>query len=306
VAQEYVKGLLSSGEVVLVDTRQHWMAAIRYALKPILLVGAVILLGILNSWLNFDGALSFINDLVTYALIIMVVIAVIWLPINLVQWYSRKYVLTNRRAMRMSGVLRKKSFDSSLEQINDIVLVQSVFGRTLGYADLTLYTASDTANESYEQLIDGIQYKKAVLDAKEGIRNGAPLQALPEGFIVKGGTNEASMRADGKLEEAAAQADPASAESAPSDAAEPPSEAQVPAPAAAPPPAPPVASEPAAEPPSAPEPIAEPALVAESEPPAEPVAEPGPAPETATEPEAATLAADADTSSAETNDSKPA
>lgn len=276
MAQEYVKGLLSGGEVVLVDTRQHWMAAIRFALKPILLVGAVVLLGLLNSWLNFDGALSFINDLVTYALIIMVVIAVIWLPINLVQWYSRKYVLTNRRAMRMSGVLRKKSFDSSLEQINDINLVQSVFGRTFGYADLTLYTASDTANESYEQLIDGIQYKKAVLDAKEGIRNGAPLQALAEGFIVKGGTNEASMRADGKLEEAAAQADPASAENAPSDAAEPPSAEQAPAPADAPAPvaeAPPT-PEPVAEPPSAPEPIAEPALVAESEPEPAPASEP--------------------------------
>jgi len=290
VAQEYVKGLLSGGEVVLVDTRQHWMAAIRYALKPILLVGAVILLGLLNQLLQFPDALSFINDLVTYALIIMIVIAVIWLPINLVQWYSRRYVLTNRRAMRMSGVLRKKSFDSSLEQINDINLVQSVFGRTLGYADLTLYTASDTANESYEQLIDGIQYKKAVLDAKEAIRNGTPLQALAEGFIVKGGTNEASMRADGKLEEAAAQAEP--------------SPEQAPAPSAAPPvaPEPPVA----AEPPSAPEPIAEPALVAESEPPAEPVAEPESAPKTAPEAQAATPATDADASSVEPDDTKPA
>ena len=205
VAQDYVKGLLSGGEVVLVDTRQHWMAAVRYALKPIVLFGAVLLLALINSWLQFDGALSFINDVLRLILVVMVVVALVWLPINLVQWYSRKYVLTNRRAMRMSGVVRKTSFDSSLEQINDIAFEQSFLGRSLGYANLTLYTASDTANEQYEQLMDGLQFKKAVLDAKEAIRHGQPLTALADGFIVKGGTNEASMRADGRIEEAAAQ-----------------------------------------------------------------------------------------------------
>ncbi len=132
--------------------------------------------------------------------------SIVWLPIDLVRWASRKYVLTNRRVMRMDGVLRKRSFDSSLEQINDIRTEQSFLGRTLGYADLTIYTASDTANEVYAQLLDGLQFKKAVLEAKEAIRTGTLLTALPEGFIVKGGTNEASMRADGKIKEPAAAA----------------------------------------------------------------------------------------------------
>ena len=130
--------------------------------------------------------------------------SIVWLPIDLVRWASRKYVLTSRRVMRMDGVLRKRSFDSSLEQINDIRTEQSFVGRTLNYADLTIYTASDTANEVYAQLLDGLQFKKAVLEAKEAIRTGTLLTALPEGFIVKGGTNEASRRADGKIKEPAA------------------------------------------------------------------------------------------------------
>jgi hypothetical protein len=258
VAQEYVKGLLSGGEVVLVDTRQHWMAAIRYALKPILLVGAVALVGLLNSWLSdwLGDRLTIITDIVQWILVLMIIVAVIWLPINLVQWYSRKYVLTNRRAMRMSGVVRKTSFDSSLEQINDISLEQTFIGRTLGYANLTLFTASDTANEQYEQLMDGLQFKKAVLDAKEGIRLSAPLMELPVGFIVKGGTNEASMRADGKIEEAAKQSGPPASDAAVGDDAD---AVQAPAPAAvepavAPEPEPVAAAEPEAA--AAPEPEA--------------------------------------------------
>lgn len=276
-----MKGLLSGGEVVLIDTRQHWMAAIRYALKPLLLIGGVILLALLNQWLDFDGALNFINQIVSWILVVMILISIIWLPVNLVQWYSRKYVLTNRRAMRMSGVLRKKSFDSSLEQINDITLEQSVFGRALGYADLTLYTASDTANESYQQLLDGTQFKKAVLDAKEGIRHGSPLEALPAGFIVKGGTNEASMRADGKIEEAAGATDS-------STATEPVQ------PAAAPAPPETAAAEPEPPAPVAPEPVAEAALVVEPEPTPEATApEPDPELDAAPEPES-DAAADSD------------
>ena len=204
MAQEHVKGLLSTGEVVLIDTRQHWMALVRFALKPILLIGLVVLLVLLNQWLEFDGILAILNDLIHIILVVAILVAVIWLPIDVVRWRSRHFVLTNRRSMRMDGVFRKRSFDSSLEQINDIGLVQSIFGRSLGYADLTILTASDAANESYEQLMDGLQFKRAVLDAKEGIRVGRPLQELAEGFIVKGGRNLASMRADGKLEQAAA------------------------------------------------------------------------------------------------------
>jgi len=201
VAKSYVKDLLASSEVVLIETRQHWMAAVRFVLRPILIALAAVGLIILNEVFNFndDQFFSFINDLISFAIVILFLIAVVWLPIDLIRWDSRRFVLTNRRSMRVAGVLRKTSFDTSLEQINDIGLVEPTVGRLLGYADLTLYTASDTANATYDQLVDGLQFKKAVLDAKEAVRTGSPLSELPADFVVKGGTNEASMRADGKI-----------------------------------------------------------------------------------------------------------
>ena len=205
MANDYVKGMLGAGEALLIETRQHWIAAIRYAVRPLLIFGLVVLLALINQWLRFD-TFKIINDIINWILIIALVIAVIWLPIDLVQWWSRRYVLTNRRAMRMQGVLRKQSFDSSLEQINDIALSQSVLGRQLGYADLTLLTANASSNEAYEQLLDGPQFKKAVLEAKEAIRMGHPLESLPDGFVVKGGTNAASIQANTKSPDEAAAA----------------------------------------------------------------------------------------------------
>jgi len=225
VADDYVKSLLSSGEVVLVNTRQHWIAALRFALRPILILLLAVGLFILNSWLDFDddGLLNFINVLVGWAVWILLIVSIIWLPIDLARWWSRKYVLTNRRVTQMDGIVRKRSFDASLEQINDIEVVEPLLGRLMGYADLTIYTASDSANPTYHQLIDGIQFKKAVLTAKDAIRSGAPLTVLPEGLIVKGGTNESSMRASGKTEApATAAASAASTEtSTPSTPSEP-------------------------------------------------------------------------------------
>ena len=300
VAKSKVDGLLSSGEVVLIETQQHWMAALRYAMRPIIIGLIAALLVALNQWISFDpdSFLSIINDIIKWAAFVMIIISVVWLPIDLIRWDTRRYALTNRRAIRLEGLFRKSTFDSSLEQINDIGLVETFFGSRLGYADLTIYTASDTANETYKQLRDGLQYKKAVLDAKEAIRFGTPLTALPVGFIVKGGRNEASMRADGMMEEANAKYGPAEPETpeqpvapAPAPVAQQPPPAPAPAPVAAaqpvapPPPPPPVAPEP--EPvaaPVAPEPVAEPALVVEPEP---FVAEPEPEPvvEAAPEPD---------------------
>ena len=207
MSDSYLDNLLANGEVLLIETRQHWMAAIRYLVRPIVILLIAAGLVIVSAWLGWnEGVLGTLNQLILLIAGIMFLVSIIWLPIDLVRWASRKYVLTSRRVMRMDGVLRKRSFDSSLEQINDIRTEQSFLGRTLGYADLTIYTASDTANEVYAQLLDGLQFKKAVLEAKEAIRTGTLLTTLPEGFIVKGGRNEASMRADGKIKEPAAAA----------------------------------------------------------------------------------------------------
>jgi hypothetical protein len=196
VANAEIQRQLTSGEVLLIDTRQHWVALIRFAFRPLLIAGVGVLLSVLNQWMRFDR-LSFINDIIHWIIVVLFVVAIVWLPVDIVRWWSRHYVLTNRRAMRMDGVLRKQSFDSSLEQINDIMLSQSFLGRQLGYADLTLLTAN-ASNEAYRQLLDGPQFKRAVLDAKDAIRSGRPLEALPDGFVVKGGTNAASMRSSSK------------------------------------------------------------------------------------------------------------
>ena len=51
-------------------------------------------------------------------------------------WHNTEYVITNRRLLNASGILNKRSADSSLEKINDAILEVNAVGRLLGYGDL--------------------------------------------------------------------------------------------------------------------------------------------------------------------------
>ncbi len=42
-------------------------------------------------------------------------------------WWNEKYIVTNRRVIQIEGILDKHVIDSSLEKVNDVVLVQSAF-----------------------------------------------------------------------------------------------------------------------------------------------------------------------------------
>ena len=94
-------------------------------------------------------------------------------------------MITNRRVMKVEGILKKRSADSSLEKINDAVLEQSVFGRMLGYGDLDILTANEQSVDRYRMLSQAQTFKRTMLEEKhkleqEGFQIPAPpLRATP-------------------------------------------------------------------------------------------------------------------------------
>ncbi len=56
-------------------------------------------------------------------------------------WRAEEYIITNRRVLKVEGLLDKKSGDSSLDKINDAVLKQGLLARMLHYGDLEILTA---------------------------------------------------------------------------------------------------------------------------------------------------------------------
>ncbi|HYI21947.1 MAG TPA: PH domain-containing protein [Candidatus Limnocylindrales bacterium] len=163
----YADSLLTEGEVVVLRSRQHWLSILSKTRLGFALWGLAILLLIGIIWFNLRPGPE--RDLPTWVALALIVIGLVLIVYRVWQWLSQDYLITNRRLVRVSGILNKRSSDSSLEKINDAVLIQSVLGRMLNFGDLEILTAAEMANDQYHMLKDPKGFKKVMLTQKNSL-----------------------------------------------------------------------------------------------------------------------------------------
>ena len=158
----YADRLLAEGERVALRGRQHILATIIQGRMAWAIFFASLALMVLNLQLEPSA----VRDVLGWVDLVLLVVGLAWLAQIYVSWYAEDYVITNRRVMKVEGVLNKRSADSSLEKINDAVLEQSVFGRMLGYGDLDILTANEQSVDRYRMLSEAQTFKRTMLDEK--------------------------------------------------------------------------------------------------------------------------------------------
>ncbi len=160
----YADTLLTEGEVVVLRTRQHWLALLIRARSAIALWVVGLLLLAMIVWFNVSA--GGIRDLTSGLALILIALGVAVFIYRLWHWWAQDFVVTNRRLLKVTGILNKRSGDSSLEKINDAILTQSLLGRMLNYGDLTILTAAEDAVDRYHLLRDPKAFKKTMLTQK--------------------------------------------------------------------------------------------------------------------------------------------
>jgi hypothetical protein len=175
----YADTLLSDGEHVVMRSRQHWLATIIDGRYPWLLLIASLVVLFLSQ--NVTGGF---RDILGYLVLGGVVVSLAWLGRIYWNWSAQDYLVTNRRVLKVEGILNKRSADSSLEKINDAVLEQNVFARMLNYGDLDILTAADIAIDRYRMLDRAPEFKRQMLNQKHELEGefmrpmpGPPLRA---------------------------------------------------------------------------------------------------------------------------------
>jgi hypothetical protein len=160
----YADTLLASGERIIRIAHQHWFILIwraRWAVFGLLIALLLTILRVIN-----PDASGLVWDILGWAAVIMVVVGIVGLVWGALTFRSQEYVITSRRLIHAEGVINKKASDSSLEKINDAILVESVFGRMFGFGNLEVLTASESGIEQLRMLRDAKDFKKAMLEAK--------------------------------------------------------------------------------------------------------------------------------------------
>jgi uncharacterized membrane protein YdbT with pleckstrin-like domain len=171
MSDRYLKSLLGENEQVLFVTHQHWLVLAGENLLETLLTVALIVVVTLMYFLWVINPLVLLG----YLLLIFPLISLLR---DVLIWSNRKYVVTNRRVMQLSGVFNKNVTDSSLDKVNDVKLTQSFLGRLLGYGNIEILTASELGVNMFMHIGNPIQYKAAMINAKEKLER-APVAVAP-------------------------------------------------------------------------------------------------------------------------------
>ena len=171
----YADTLLADGEVISRRARQHWLALLieaRWAL-------AAFAIGIVAFVAAVAWPQGTARDIASSIALIAVVVGLVVLFIHAWRWWAEDYLVTNRRILKVEGVFSKRSADSALEKINDAVLSQGILGRLLGYGDLDILTAADTAIDRYRMLADAPGFKREMLNEKHALETELSGNRMP-------------------------------------------------------------------------------------------------------------------------------
>ncbi|MGC8879101.1 MAG: PH domain-containing protein [Anaerolineae bacterium] len=157
----YEEKLLASGEHIVFITRQHWIVLFYHALINLLPTFVL------------ATSVAFLATLFNF-LPLLLVLVILLLPLGrfilmLLRWWNEQYIVTNRRVIQTEGIITKRVIDSSLEKVNDVALIQSIWGRLLNYGDIEIMTASEMGVNRMQRIKNPLGFKTAMLNQKAGL-----------------------------------------------------------------------------------------------------------------------------------------
>lgn len=156
-----MKEHLQEGEQILYVAR-----ATRITLVPLVLLLVLVAAG--SGWIWYvtvEPAALWIGLAATAVISVVLLQRVIVLA-------SNRYILTDRRVIKQTGIINRTSVDSYLDKINNVEHRQSVWGRMLGYGDVEIDTASETGMTRFPMICKPLDFKRAVLAASQDARVG--------------------------------------------------------------------------------------------------------------------------------------
>ena len=141
----YVEKNLIAGELVIFQTRHHWIVmagalALGATLDLAATVGLVFLLGAAGLEVHLrDGgiALAAITLIVGLALVV----------VGVLKRNATEMVVTNTRVIVKTGILSRRTFEMLLSRIESIGVEEPTLGRLLGYGTVILRGVGGTPDE---------------------------------------------------------------------------------------------------------------------------------------------------------------
>jgi uncharacterized membrane protein YdbT with pleckstrin-like domain len=164
---EYIESLLGDQEKIILISRQHWFILLSAIVLEIIIILILIALTIIVGTFLPEFAL-----LIGAVGTILLLLPLTTLVRDVLDWMNRQFIVTNRRVIQISGTLSKNVTDSSLAKVTDVKMEISAFGRLFNYGDIEILTASEFGINLFRRIEEPINFKTAMLNAKEDLIQG--------------------------------------------------------------------------------------------------------------------------------------
>ena len=139
--------LIHDGETVILLLRPSLLYI------PLASFGALVFIALITFMLAYVSRLAWVSWSDTMAFGFGAVLVVIRLGWQTLEWYSRVYVLTDRRIIRKMGVLRVAVFETQLKNIQHTSVFKSLRERMFGLGSIGFATAGSDVFEAFWVMI---------------------------------------------------------------------------------------------------------------------------------------------------------
>lgn len=158
----YPRNLLTDGETIQYEMRQHW----RVLIGPVLIAVVSIPLAVYLVTLSTVSAIDWV------ILGLLLVVLVVWVLKPVVEWATTEYVITNRRIITRSGIVARSGRDMPMSKVNDVQFSSSVVDRLFRCGTITIESAGENSGVVMEKVgdVERIQREVARLHDEDATR----------------------------------------------------------------------------------------------------------------------------------------
>ena len=155
--------LLEGGETIILLLKPHPLYIVLSCLGTLVLLAGIAFGSI---WLQRSFQLELFNEQAMLGLCLLLAsLRLIW---QFLEWMSRTYVLTDRRVIRIMGVVRVQMFQAELRRLQHTQILWSLRERLFGLGTISFSTAGTGFPEAYwVMLANPVGVHKKILQAIE-------------------------------------------------------------------------------------------------------------------------------------------
>src|SRR4029077_7907039 len=156
----YVESNLVPGEVLIYETRLHWIVMIWHIVVGCLLLGlpGVLLLYYALSQTGIDSKTLHIMEAGGVALLVCGVVAIL---MGMVRRNATEMAVTNRRVVIKTGLASRKTIEMLLDKVESIEVSETAFGRMLGYGTIVVIGTGGTP-EPFHKVAHPLEFRSQV------------------------------------------------------------------------------------------------------------------------------------------------